>query len=110
MQVKVERWLVCGVHLLPSARPRPQPSSGWNWRGPPPPTSHPPTPKRTHWIAVGPPLSATEFRLESVPELNYDAQGSPPKVGGCLDLLVKAVLPNTGVGAGAQLYKCPRVA
>ena len=30
--------------------------------------------------AVGPPLSATEFRLESVPELNYDAQGSPAKV------------------------------
>ena len=30
--------------------------------------------------AVGPPLSATEFRLESVPELNYDAQGNPAKV------------------------------
>ena len=31
-------------------------------------------------FAVGPPLSATEFRLESVPELKYDASGPTPKV------------------------------
>ncbi len=29
---------------------------------------------------VGPPLAATEFRFESVPELNYDATADPPKV------------------------------
>ena len=29
---------------------------------------------------VGPPLSATEFRLESVPELKYEATGQPPAV------------------------------
>lgn len=32
---------------------------------------------------VGPPLTGTEFRLESVPELNYDATASPPKVWLC---------------------------
>lgn len=30
--------------------------------------------------SVGPPLSATEFRFESVPELKYDATANPPKV------------------------------
>jgi len=29
--------------------------------------------------SVGPPLLPTEFRLESVPELNYDAAADPPK-------------------------------
>lgn len=29
---------------------------------------------------VGPPLAATEFRLESVPELKYDAHAKPPRV------------------------------
>lgn len=33
---------------------------------------------------VGPPLAATEFRLESVPELKYDAEGSPPKGEICI--------------------------
>ena len=31
-------------------------------------------------LQVGAPLAATEFRLESVPELKYDALGTPPKV------------------------------
>lgn len=31
-------------------------------------------------LAVGPPLAATEFRLESVPELKYSATDSPAKV------------------------------
>ena len=29
--------------------------------------------------SVGPPLKSTEFRLESVPDLNYDALATPPK-------------------------------
>ncbi|GAB4818389.1 hypothetical protein N2152v2_005435 [Parachlorella kessleri] len=33
---------------------------------------------------VGPPLSATEFRFESVPELNYDATANPPKGEICI--------------------------
>ena len=41
---------------------------------------------------VGPPLSATEFRFESVPELNYDAAANPPKVG-------EAVKTNHGQSA-----------
>lgn len=41
-----------------------------------------PTPKMAY--TVGPPLAATEFRLESVPELKYDAHGSPPKGEVCI--------------------------
>ncbi|PSC75938.1 acetyl-synthetase [Micractinium conductrix] len=41
-----------------------------------------PTPKMAY--TVGPPLAATEFRLESVPELKYDAQDSPPKGEVCI--------------------------
>ena len=33
---------------------------------------------------VGVPLAAVEFRLESVPEMNYDAQGNPPAGEICL--------------------------
>jgi len=36
-----------------------------------------PDPRMAH--TVGPPLAPTEFRLESVPELKYDATASPPK-------------------------------
>ncbi|KAL6783917.1 LCS1 [Auxenochlorella protothecoides x Auxenochlorella symbiontica] len=34
--------------------------------------------------SVGPPLSANEFRLESVKELNYSAEDSPPKGEVCI--------------------------
>jgi len=37
-----------------------------------------PDPRLAH--TVGPPLSPTEFRLESVPELKYDATADPPQV------------------------------
>lgn len=36
-----------------------------------------PDPRLAH--TVGPPLTPTEFRLESVKELNYDATVDPPK-------------------------------
>lgn len=36
-----------------------------------------PDPRLAH--TVGPPLTPTEFRLESVPELKYDATADPPK-------------------------------
>jgi long-chain acyl-CoA synthetase len=41
-----------------------------------------PTPKMAY--TLGPPLSATEFRLESVPELKYDASGPTPKGEICI--------------------------
>ncbi|KAL4444107.1 hypothetical protein ABPG75_011844 [Micractinium tetrahymenae] len=41
-----------------------------------------PTPKMSY--TVGPPLAATEFRLESVPELKYEATDSPPKGEICI--------------------------
>ncbi len=33
---------------------------------------------------VGPPMPCLEFRLEGVPEMNYDATGSPPRGEVCL--------------------------
>ena len=41
-----------------------------------------PDPRLAH--TVGPPLTPTEFRLESVPELKYDATESPPKGEICI--------------------------
>jgi long-chain acyl-CoA synthetase len=41
-----------------------------------------PNPKMAY--SVGPPLSATEFRLESVPEMKYDATTTPPKGEICI--------------------------
>ena len=63
--------------------------------------------------AVGPPLAATEFRLESVPELKYDAQDSPPKVRGTPRWWEPAVyLPSTpcscAVRAGGGVHSWPR--
>ena len=33
---------------------------------------------------MGPPMPCLEFRLEGVPEMNYDATGSPPRGEVCL--------------------------
>ena len=49
--------------------------------------------------AVGAPVSATEFRLESVPELKYDAQAQPPKVG-------RWLLPGWAGRPAARLPAC----
>lgn len=57
-----------------------------------------------HCAAVGPPLSATEFRLESVPELKYDASGATPKVR----RVVVAALWGRGCGSAEEAGKaCP---